>query len=252
MRGKLFAKFPSESSGSNLGRLMIGHFESLLAMALPISRPPGSPSLASNRPIMASKKTNNGKTKQPREVPLAVSLPEIGDVLRRLRLQRGLTVRGVAEACDLSQSFISMVERGDSDISVVRLMRLAEFFEHDIGTLLGYGSRLSKPHFISKSDRAAIDRGPGVDYEVIHLPGLDIEINIIKIAPMRSFKDAISHEGFDIMYVTKGEVILSLGDHDYLMKEGDCVYYSAAYRHRLINKSPRPVMVVAITTGKMH
>ena len=144
-----------------------------------------------------------------------------------------------------------MVERGDSDISLKRLAKLAAFFQHDIGSLLGYGSRLSKPRFVTKYERTPIDRGVGVEYEVVRLPGLELELNMMKFEPMRSFREAISHEGFDVVLVTKGEIILCVGDDEYRMKEGDCAYYSAAYRHRLVNKSQRSAHVIGITTGRM-
>jgi transcriptional regulator with XRE-family HTH domain len=179
------------------------------------------------------------------------ALPDVGEVLRRLRLQRGLSIGQVAESCDLSQSFLSMVERGDSDISLKRLAKLAAFFQHDIGSLLGYGSRLSKPRFVTKYERTPVDRGVGVEYEVVRLPGLELELNLMKFEPMRSFREAISHEGFDVVLVSKGEIVLCVGEDEYRMKEGDCAYYSAAYRHRLVNKSQRAAYVIGITTGRM-
>lgn len=179
------------------------------------------------------------------------TLPDVGEVLRRLRMQRGHSITEVAESCGLSQSFLSMVERGDSDISLRRLARLAAYFEHDIGSLLGYGSRLSKPRFVTAFERTPVDRGAGIDYQVVRLPGLDIELNMMKLDPMRSFDEAISHEGFDVVVVTKGEVVLCVGDDEYPMKEGDCGYYSAAYRHKLMNRSQRIASVIGITTGQM-
>lgn len=199
--------------------------------------------------MAVKRKSTTKKTPAPAQTPS--TLPDVGEVLRRLRMQRGVSISEVAANCDLSQSFLSMVERGDSDISLRRLARLATYFEHDIGSLLGYGSRLSKPHFITKFERTPVDRGVGIDYQVVRLPGLEIELNLMKLDPMRPFKDAISHEGFDVVVVTKGDVVLCVGDEEYPMKEGDIVYYSAAYRHKLVNKSQRAAAVIGITTGHM-
>jgi transcriptional regulator with XRE-family HTH domain len=199
--------------------------------------------------MTVKRKSTGKKTPAPPQVPS--TLPDVGEVLRRLRMQRGVSISEVAASCDLSQSFLSMVERGDSDISLRRLARLAAYFEHDIGSLLGYGSRLSKPHFITKFERTPVDRGAGIDYQVVRLPGLEIELNLMKLDAMRPFKDAISHEGFDVVVVTKGDVVLCVGEEEYPMKEGDIAYYSAAYRHKLVNKSQRTATVIGITTGQM-
>jgi transcriptional regulator with XRE-family HTH domain len=199
--------------------------------------------------MAVKRKSTLKKPAAPAQAPS--TLPDVGEVLRRLRMQRGVSISEVAASCDLSQSFLSMVERGDSDISLRRLARLATYFDHDIGSLLGYGSRLSKPHFITKFERTPIDRGVGIDYQVVRLPGLEIELNLMKLDPMRPFKDVISHEGFDVVVVTKGDVVLCVGDEEYPMKEGDIAYYSAAYRHKLMNKSQRTAAVIGITTGQM-
>ena len=176
---------------------------------------------------------------------------DIGEVLRRVRLQRQLSVREVAEGCGLSQSFLSMVERGDSDISLGRLAKLASFYEHDIGSLLGYSTRISKPRYIKKGERKRINRGPGVSYENIFIPVLEIELNLMRFQPKSGFSDAISHEGFDVLYVVKGEVVLCLADEEYVMSEGDCLYHSAAYRHRIVNRTGREAFVVGLTSGQM-
>jgi transcriptional regulator with XRE-family HTH domain len=166
-------------------------------------------------------------------------------------MQRGLSVRDIADACGISQSFLSMVERGSSDISLRRLAKIADFFEHDIGSLLGYTTRLAKPHFITEFERSFIDRGPGIDYEVILLPGLEIELNIMKLGPKSAFADAISHEGFDVLYMIKGQVMLVVSEIEYPLSEGQCVFYSSAFSHRLVNRSARPAVVLGVTTGHM-
>jgi transcriptional regulator with XRE-family HTH domain len=49
-----------------------------------------------------------------------------GSAIRTLRVSRGLSVTELARRSDLSQSFLSQVEIGRSDISVSRLVRLAQ------------------------------------------------------------------------------------------------------------------------------
>jgi transcriptional regulator with XRE-family HTH domain len=175
----------------------------------------------------------------------------IGEVLKRLRLQKKLSLQEVADGCGLSVSFLSTFERGQSDISIGRLENIAAFFDHDIGTLLGYRTRLSEPTYVDKYDRIVVDRGAGVEYEVIRVPGMEAELNVMKFAPNSRFHDARAHDGFDIVYAAVGEVVLCVNDGEYVMREGDCVYYSAAYPHRLRNRSRRKAVAIGVTTGRM-
>jgi transcriptional regulator with XRE-family HTH domain len=176
----------------------------------------------------------------------------IGQLLYRLRMQRGVTLRDVAQATNLSASFLSAVERGESDIALGRLERVAAYFGHDLGSLLGYSARRAKPQYVLPRDRVLLDRGPGVRYEVMRLPGVEMELMITEFEPGAAFEDEQIHEGIDIMLVTRGEVVLSLQGEDYPVREGECVVWSGAYRHRIRNDSNTPASEIAISTERLY
>lgn len=54
------------------------------------------------------------------------SAEHLGSVVRSIRTRRGMRLKDLAEASGLSASFLSQVEQGQSDISVGRLIRLAQ------------------------------------------------------------------------------------------------------------------------------
>lgn len=184
--------------------------------------------------------------------PADGSVPDVGKILQRLREQRNVSVRELAEKSGLSESFIRAVERGESDISLGRLARLARFFEYDLGSFLGFTSKLSHPNFVGPSNRSKIKRGRGVDYEALHLPGIDLDLVIVDLAAHSKFKDELSHEGIDVVYVTSGEIVVMVDGVDYPMSQGECCVFSAAYRHRVRNDSARPASIISITTGRMY
>ena len=181
----------------------------------------------------------------------ALSIPDVGAILERLRTQRGMTVRDLAEQSGLSASFIRAVERGDSDISLGRLARLAHVFHYDLGSFLGFTATISRPSFITGENRKRISRGKGVDYEALHLPALDLDLVIVKLGPGAAFKDTLTHEGIDVVYVVEGDVVLVLNNVDYEMTTGDCSVFSAGFPHKLRNDSNGEVTAISITTGKM-
>lgn len=180
------------------------------------------------------------------------SVPDVGRILQRLREQRGVTVRELAEKSDLSESFIRAVERGESDISLGRVARLARFFEYDLGSFLGFTSKLSHPKFVGRESRAPINRGRGIKYEALHLPGIDLDLVLVELAPRSKFKNELSHEGIDVVYVTQGEIVLVVDGIDYRMTEKECCVFSAGYRHRVRNDSTKPASLISITTGRMY
>ena len=52
----------------------------------------------------------------------------LGENLRALRLGAGRSLTEVAEVTQLSPSFLSMVEDGNSDIALGRLLRVTQFY----------------------------------------------------------------------------------------------------------------------------
>lgn len=52
-------------------------------------------------------------------------LEQIGFRIRELRQARGMTQEQLAEACDLHRTFIGSVERGERNVAVLNLRKIA-------------------------------------------------------------------------------------------------------------------------------
>ena len=61
----------------------------------------------------------------------------LGQRVRQIRHQKGLTQAGLAEKVDVSTSFIGHIERGTRIISLETFARLCRVLETDAGWLLG-------------------------------------------------------------------------------------------------------------------
>lgn len=194
---------------------------------------------------------NSKRGRKQAPAPAETPAPDVGKILERLRTQRNMTVRELAELSGLSVTFIRAVERGDSDISLGRLNRLANVFHYDLGSFLGFTAKLSAPRFATAEDRKRINRGKGVEYEAIHLAALDLDLVNVTLAPGAVFRDELTHEGIDVLYVNEGEIVLLVNNVEYHMDAGQCCAFSAAYPHKLRNDSKKIARVTSITTGRM-
>jgi transcriptional regulator with XRE-family HTH domain len=179
-------------------------------------------------------------------------VPDVGAILKRLRLRRGLTLRDVGEAVDLSPSFLSAVERGASDIALGRLARVAAFFGHDVGSLLGYSARQARPQFVEGDDRTRVDRGTGIDYEVLRIPGLHLELVLMEFEPRTQFSEEITHEGVDILVVQSGRLTVTINGVGYPVASGECAVWSAAYPHGMRNETDEPASAFGIVTETVY
>jgi transcriptional regulator with XRE-family HTH domain len=71
-------------------------------------------------------------TKQPKSEATKV----FGERVRHRRLERGMTQESLAEKCGMHWSFIGQVERGQTNISLHNLLRIAEGLDIDPGQLV--------------------------------------------------------------------------------------------------------------------
>lgn len=68
-----------------------------------------------------------------------------GKQLRELRTERGLTLEMLAERADLHENYVGSVERGERNISLYNIWRLAHALGYEAGALLGHLPK-RKPH----------------------------------------------------------------------------------------------------------
>jgi transcriptional regulator with XRE-family HTH domain len=176
--------------------------------------------------------------------------PDVGAVIRRLRVQRGISVRSLATASGLSASFLGAVERGESDIALGRLALVAQALDHDVASLLGYSLRQSTPRFVQPARRGA--RGKGVQFSAFRIPGSQLELLVASFAPHSAFDDSITHAGIDVAYVAQGELVLVVDGAEYTLAEGQCVVWPSSHPHTMRNESDAPAIVVGFATEIVH
>jgi transcriptional regulator with XRE-family HTH domain len=177
--------------------------------------------------------------------------PRVAEVIRRLRQQRGLSVRSLAEQAGISASFLGAVERGESDIALGRLAQVAAALDHDVASLLGYSLRQGTPRIIEPvtSKRS---RGKGVDFAAFRVPGTHLELLVATFLPGTEFDDVVTHAGIDVMYIAEGELVLVVAGEDYVLSQGQCVVWPSSHPHTMRNDSTAPAVAVGFTTETVY
>ena len=65
---------------------------------------------------------------------------KFGDNLRRLRLEREISQEKLAEIADLHRTYVGSVERGERNVSLVNIERLAKALEISVNELMDFSS----------------------------------------------------------------------------------------------------------------
>ena len=82
--------------------------------------------------------------------------PILGRRLKALRVSRGLSLKEVGAETGLSSSFLSMVETGRNELTVGRLVKLADFYEVSLGDILPERDP-EQPVVLRRGERQAFD-----------------------------------------------------------------------------------------------
>lgn len=173
----------------------------------------------------------------------------LGARLRRLRHLQKLTIEQVGEGTGLSMSFLSMLERGQADISLSRFTRLADFYNIAASELLLEGDRGAGPTVVSPDELQLIDRGAGVTYRLLSSEHYGVQVMLVTFEPGASFRDVLAHKGRDLGWVATGEVVLLYGDKEYTIGERQFVEYDGTQPHAFRNDGETSAEMIAFVNA---
>ena len=173
----------------------------------------------------------------------------IGDKIRRLRLQRGLTQEELADRCELSKSFISLLERDLTSPSLDTLSDLLETLGSDLPTF--FRERDEKLVFGSedifvKEDPEGL-RGM-IRWLIPSAQKNQMEPILVEMAPGGETQEDDPHEGEEFGYVLAGTVKIVLGDRAEKARRDESFCYRPAAPHKLVNAGKGVCRVLWIST----
>jgi transcriptional regulator with XRE-family HTH domain len=181
------------------------------------------------------------------EVPPVSS---IGARLRRARKDASLSLAQVAALTGVSASFLSTVEKGKSDISVSRLMRLVHCYRISITDLVDH-RREAPVHVVKAADRQTLRLNEeGIAIYMLAPEGAHAMMPVLnEYAVAGRMADAASHEGEEFIYVLDGVLELQIeGELPVLLERGDSAYYDAALPHSFRNVGDALARFVGVAT----
>ena len=175
-------------------------------------------------------------------------LPEVGLRVRALRDERGLSMRALAELCELSPNAISLIERGITSPTVSTLHRLAAalqvhitaFFEDRQESIQLVLSRAGERPYSGHGQTLLESLGSGLVEQIIDpfeatlQPGAD------------SGGQVMSHAGNELVYCLQGEVEYEVMGEAYRLAAGDALLFEARLPHRWGNPGTGPARFLMV------
>ena len=175
----------------------------------------------------------------------------LGNRLRDLRRQQGLSLRSLAEKSGLSANTLSLIENGKTSPSVATLQQIALALNVSITSFFEVEARRDPVVFMKNGARNPIpfaygtieEMGPGITEE-------SIQPFLVTFQPMSaSGPNQLTHDGMEFIYCLSGRVIYQVIGQEYTLEPGDSIMFSSQMPHTWHNPGVEPAQVIIILSS---
>lgn len=187
---------------------------------------------------------------------MPTTLIDLGKRIRAERQKRQLTLEKFSAKTGLSKSFLSQIERGNTEPSITSLKKIAAEFGYSVVNLFPNGNENGsnwgyqggiKNHPVEKTiyrNEVSVVRadkrkrlalpGSNVVYDLL-TPDMKRQLEVmymrVKAGENSGNEPMLDSPGEKLCFVVKGKLELCVGENVYRLKEGDTICYPAHVAH---------------------
>lgn len=192
----------------------------------------------------------------------------IGARLRDARLQRGLSLRSVAQALGVSASLISQVETGKTQPSVSTLYAMVNHLGVSMDELLGVATPVGPdresplfghagkilPAVQRGSENPVLEMENGVHWERLAVgEGGPADALLVSYDPGASSSiegKLMRHSGIEYAYILEGEITLQLDFDTHVLHPGDSLQFDSVRPHLYSNNGTTVARGIWFVVGR--
>ncbi len=162
-------------------------------------------------------------------------IEDIGRKIKDLRLAADLTQGELAERADLTDGFISQIERGRTSISIDSLKQILDVLNISLSDFFREEERRSI--VFGFDDQVEIEEGGSAKMTLL-VPGATnrrMEPAILRLVGGATTSLRSPFQGDCCGYVTKGRIKILLGMEQFRVRSGESFYFTANCEFRILN-----------------
>lgn len=171
---------------------------------------------------------------------------DIGNKLRDLRMQKGLTQEELADRAELSKGFISQMERNQTSPSIATLLdvlqclgtNVSDFFREEEEDPVVF----RKEDFFEKKDPELKNT---IEWIVPNSRKHVMEPILLTLEKGGSSYPDVPHEGEEFGYVLSGSVTVCIGTRRIRVKKGETFYFTPDKEHYITSAAGASLLWVS-------
>lgn len=162
----------------------------------------------------------------------------IGAKIKELRKKRKMNISDLASDAELSPGLISQIERNMVTPSIVSIWKIAQSLGVSVGYFFEEEAKNNTSPVVKRNSRKRITASN--NNAIYELLSADLNRKIeflyitIKVGDYSS-KNFVTHEGEECGLVLKGKMMVKMENEEYILEEGDSIYFDSTIPHRYIN-----------------
>ena len=175
---------------------------------------------------------------------------KIGEKIKQLRLQRGLTQEELADRCELSKGFISLLERDLTSPSIATLQDILMSLGTDLSAF--FARRGDEKIVFGDEDICVKQDDEGLKGSIRWLVPTaqknSMEPILVEMASGGQTALQDPHEGEEFGYVLTGGIIIELGERRIRARKDESFYFKPTVPHRIVNAGKTPCRFLWVAT----
>lgn len=174
---------------------------------------------------------------------------DIGQRIKQLRIQNGLTLEELASRTELTKGFLSQLERNLASPSIQTLEDVTEALGVDMARFFTE-EKEEQVVFTPMDAFEDVQEDKILHWIVPNAQKNEMEPIILELQPHARSKEIMPHDGEEFGYVLSGHVYLCFLNNKkgQAMKKGDTFYMKGDREHYLENRGERKVTILWVTT----
>ena len=177
-------------------------------------------------------------------------LVNLGKQLKKVRINKSLSLKQVAEMSDLSIGLISKIENFRTTPSLPVLLKIMQSLEIDLSEL-NLSSNKKEPYVLIKKGEGTVEEredSRGLEYNFLFSDSItnsNLRVYIVNVKK-DVYREPISTDAIELLYVIKGKLEYTLSDEVIKLSEGDILFFDGSTPHALQNKHTKTATLLKL------
>lgn len=176
-------------------------------------------------------------------------LIKMGRILKRARLESGMTLENLSSTCGYSKALISRIENDSVSPSIASLTKISQALKLKLYDIFA-AVEVDDPLILRKSEREKFWVPNGrYEMEFLTMGSTTKMMQPLLVSLEKGAESASplhSHKGETFLLVLEGKVKVAVGEREQVLKTGDSIHFKSTVQHKVTNIGKTKSVSVAV------